>query len=100
FWKSVWDFFEVKSDTPFETVLGGPQMPGTRWFPDASLNYAEHALRRCDDSVAVVERSQSGDRRTLSWVELRGQVASVRAALLRSGVEAGDVVATYTPLVA
>src|SRR5690242_13221425 len=45
FWQSVWDYFKVRSSTPYERVLAQRQMPGAKWFPGARLNYAEHALR-------------------------------------------------------
>ena len=37
-------------------------MPGARWFPGATLNYAEHVLRapgRADDDVIVSAYSQT-----------------------------------------
>jgi acetoacetyl-CoA synthetase len=34
-------------------------MPTARWFPGATINYAEHALRRRDDAT---RRSSPGPR--------------------------------------
>src|SRR5687767_15154686 len=45
FWGSVWEHLGVVSSTPFTAVLAERTMPGARWFPDARLNWAEHALR-------------------------------------------------------
>ena len=47
FWRSVWDHFGLRSATPVSEALpaDGRAMPGARWFPGVTLNYAEHALR-------------------------------------------------------
>ena len=45
FWKSLWEYFEIESSTPYEQVLGSRKMPGAEWFPGARINYAQHALR-------------------------------------------------------
>jgi len=45
FWGAVWDYFQVLGHTPATAVLADAHMPGARWFPGATLNYAEHVLR-------------------------------------------------------
>ena len=53
-------------------------MPGARWFPGSTLNYAEHALAdgpgRGDDDLAVVFVREDGLERLLSYGELRDLV--------------------------
>src|SRR5207248_1015545 len=72
-----------------------------QWFPGARLNYAEHLLYPPSgadkDSVAVYFAREDGVRRTLTWRELRTQVASVRAWLEAQGVVRGDRVAALLP---
>src|SRR5918999_2021672 len=100
FWSSVWEFFDVRSRTPRVAALADARMPGARWFPGATLNWAEHALRlesRAEDEVVVVSHSQSRARATLTVGELRTAVASARAGLRAMGVERGDRVAAYLP---
>ena len=100
FWQTVWDHHDVRSSTPVEAALADATMPGARWFPGASLNWAEHALRlrqRDASDVVVVARSQTRDRQTLTVAELRDQVARARAGLQRLGVGRGDRVAGYLP---
>jgi len=97
FWESIWQFFEVRSAQPYTRVLADRRMPGARWFPGALLNYAEHALRRRDDGVAVIARSETGSARTLTYRELARQTATVAGALRRMGVRRGDRVAAYMP---
>jgi acetoacetyl-CoA synthetase len=99
FWSSVWDFFEVRAATPYETVLTGRVMPGTRWFPGATLNYAEHLVAGAAQvgGPAVISRSQTRGPVDLSGAELGDQVARARAGLVRLGVSRGDRVAAYLP---
>jgi acetoacetyl-CoA synthetase len=107
FWDSIWDYFAVVGHRGSGPVRSGGPMPvdGLRWFPSATLNYAENALRRADDPVfrdrtAVIFRGESasgGTSRRLSWAELAGEVARARAGLRSLGVGRGDRVAAYVP---
>jgi acetoacetyl-CoA synthetase len=112
FWDAIWSHFAVlgeRGDGPVRE--GAPEdwgvppgstaaMPGVRWFPGATLNYARNALRpgRDPGATAVVFRSEIGDgTRTLTFGELADEVAEVRAGLEELGVARGDRVAAYLP---
>jgi acetoacetyl-CoA synthetase len=100
FWSSIWEHFDVRAHTPYDRVLGRRDMPGAEWFPGATLNYAEHALRsgvRTPSALAVLARSQTRGPWELTWEELDRQVARARAGLRRLGVGRGDRVAAYLP---
>ena len=100
FWSAVWDFFEVTDHGERNQVLAERTMPGSRWFPGSRLSYAEHALRgagAADADVAVHVRSQTRPDSSLTWGELRGQVARARRVLVDLGVGPGDRVAGYLP---
>jgi acetoacetyl-CoA synthetase len=100
FWGSIWELAGFASATGYEAVLADRTMPRARWFPGATLNWAEHALRmpgRAADEVVMVGRSQTRDRVTLTAAELRDQVARARAGLERLGVGRGDRVAAFLP---
>lgn len=97
FWQSVWDFYEIPAATPPTAVLGSRDMPGAQWFPGATLNYAEQALRNLSDDVAVVGISQTRDRVDMTGTELKDLVARVRTGLQKLGVGKGDRVACYLP---
>jgi acetoacetyl-CoA synthetase len=98
FWESIWRFFDIRSQAPYEGVLAQREMPGARWFEGARLNYAEHALRPGEpDAPAVIELDEAGTRRELSWDELRLAVGGVAGALRARGIGPGDVVAGYLP---
>ena len=86
------------STPPLRASCRTARMPGTEWFPGATLNYAEHALgHQPDHEVAVIGYSQTRDRTELTWGELRDQVARARAGLARLGVGRGDRVVAYLP---
>ncbi|WP_318307097.1 acetoacetate--CoA ligase [Amycolatopsis solani] len=97
FWASIKDFFGVRFHSPASSVVPDRRMPGTEWFPGATLNYAEHALGGPAGEVAVIAYSQTRERLELTWDELRDQVARVRAGLRRLGVGHGDRVVAYLP---
>lgn len=102
FWQAFTEWAGVRWHAAPERVLAGGDrtMPGTRWFPGGTLNYAEHVLAgagRTPDEVAVVAVSQTRDHRELTWAELRDQVARCRAGLSALGVGHGDRVAAYLP---
>ncbi|HEV7483373.1 MAG TPA: AMP-binding protein, partial [Solirubrobacterales bacterium] len=98
FWAAIWDFFEVRADGDRATVLASREMPGARWFPDVSLNYAEHAFADKDDAeTAILHASELRELGELTWGELRGQVAACAGALRGLGVGRGDRVVAYLP---
>jgi acetoacetyl-CoA synthetase len=98
FWASIWDFFEVEADAPYERVIGRREMPGTEWFPGARLNYAQHAFRgKRDDAVAIRHASELRELDQWTWGELRARTAAIAAGLRELGVGPGDRVAAYLP---
>ncbi len=72
-------------------------LPWAHWFEGATLNYAEHALSLRDQRLALVARSEHGERRTWTRAELASDVARARAGLRRLGVGRGDRVAGLLP---
>ena len=100
FWASVWDYFEVSSETHTGPALAVQAMPGAQWFPGAHLNWAEHCLRlagRLGTDTVLVARSQTRERVAMTADGLRTEVARARAGLEQLGVGRGDRVAAYLP---
>ncbi len=100
FWQMIAEFFAVKFHRPSEggVALASREMPGARWFPGATLNYAEHALREGGDAPAVIYQDEAGEQREeISRAELARRVRAVVAALRARGVGKGDRVVGYLP---
>ena len=101
FWSAVAEFLGVRFHDRPRAVLGRREMPGTEWFPGATLNYAEHALAdgpgRADDDLAVVFAREDGLEREVTYGELRDLVGRARAGLVRIGVGRGDRVVALAP---
>ncbi|MBO4208539.1 acetoacetate--CoA ligase [Micromonospora echinofusca] len=102
FWDSLWEYFGILGERGAGPVTDGGPMPGVRWFPGASLNYARNALRHAADpdradTCAVVFRSEAGDTRRITYAQLAAEVARVRSGLRALGVKPGDRVVGYLP---
>ncbi|MDF3874557.1 acetoacetate--CoA ligase [Pseudomonas putida] len=98
FWSSIWDYFDIRSSTPYQAVLPSAAMPGAVWFSGASLNYVDQVFRHSNFArPAIIFRNESGAEMELGWRELERQVASVAESLRQSGVAPGDRVAAYLP---
>ncbi|MFJ1648809.1 acetoacetate--CoA ligase [Streptomyces sp. NPDC088258] len=104
FWAAVADWFGVRFATPYARVLGDRAMPGAQWFPGATLNYAEHALRTAEDPArahepALLYVDETQEQTPVSWHELRRQVAALASELRALGVRPGDRVSGYLPTI-
>ncbi|HEY7379587.1 MAG TPA: acetoacetate--CoA ligase [Gaiella sp.] len=98
FWATIWEFFDVQAATPYDRVLTSHEMPGARWFPGVTLNYAQHLFRGHDAAeVAVRHASELRPLAELTWSDVRRQTAAFAAGLRRLGVEQGDRVVAYLP---
>lgn len=102
FWRSIWDFDEIESPTPFSAVLSDDAMPQARWFEGAEVSYARHIFRHAvaadkAGQPAIVAMNERGDTVELRWEELRRQAASLALELRRNGIGKGDRVAAYLP---
>ena len=107
FWASIWEFCGVRASKPYERVLGAHEMPGTRWFEGAELNYAENLLLgpptprsgagRDPAQPAVLHVSELRELQQLTRGELAAEVARAADGLRALGVGRGDRVVAYMP---
>ncbi|WP_028693993.1 acetoacetate--CoA ligase [Pseudomonas cremoricolorata] len=98
FWQALCDHFKVRWHSRASQVLDEPgAMAEARWFPGATLNYAEHLLQRRDEQPALVSISEDGQRQVLSHRQLAQHVAGLQRALEDLGIGPGDRVAAMMP---
>ena len=98
FWASIWTHFEVRASAPYERVLASRAMPGAKWFTGARLNYAQNLLAgKPSDRLALQHASELRELDSITWGELREQVARASSVLRHLGVEPGDRVVAYMP---
>ncbi|WP_037355848.1 AMP-binding protein [Amycolatopsis orientalis] len=105
FWRAVVEDLDVAFAEPFARVLDESEgKPFPRWFPGGRINVAElcahrHARGELAGKTAVVYEGDSGQRRTLTFGELDEQVRRFAANLAALGVERGDRVVLFMPVV-
>ncbi len=97
FWQEMFDLAEIEAIRPAEAVAVGAGMLGTSWFPGLELNFAAHLLRHDDDRTAITAEDERGRTRTITYRQLRRQVAQLAAAMRAMGLTRGDRVAGFLP---
>ncbi len=96
FWRLVADFCGAIGDFS-GPVQVGETMLDTKWFPEASFNFAETMLARRDEADAIVFRGEDKVELRLSFGDVYEQVAKVQAHMKGCGVGPGDRVAAFLP---
>ena len=90
---------------PWDRVLDGSRPPFYRWFPGGVLNTCHNALDRHvetgkGDRIALIYDSPvTGTVKTFTYRDLRDRVARCAGGLRDLGVEKGDRVVIYMPMV-
>ncbi|HTX60250.1 MAG TPA: acetate--CoA ligase [Verrucomicrobiae bacterium] len=89
--------------TPFTTTLEWNE-PFARWFGDGELNASVNCLDRhvragLGDRVAFFFEGEPGDRRSITYRELLGEVCRFANGLRKLGITKGDRVAIYMPMI-
>ncbi|NDB18721.1 MAG: acetyl-coenzyme A synthetase, partial [Actinobacteria bacterium] len=86
------------------SVLDWSNPPFAKWFVGGRLNASASCLDRhvtagYGDRIALHFEGEPGDSRSISYAQLLGEVCQAAHALTALGVEAGDRVAIYLPLI-
>ncbi len=90
---------------PWERVLDDSNPPFYEWFSGGELNTCYNALdRHCEQGRAqqaalIYDSPVTGQVRTYSYAELRDEVAVFANVLQKNGVEKGDRVIVYMPMI-
>ncbi|CZT34248.1 acetoacetyl-CoA synthetase [Rhizobium sp. 9140] len=97
FWSNLWDFCGIVGDKGARALVDDGHMTQARFFPDASLNFAENLLRKTGDDDAIVFRGEDKVSSRLSWDALSALVSRLQQALVALGIGEGDRVAAMMP---
>ncbi|EXU65837.1 acetyl-CoA synthetase [Streptomyces sp. PRh5] len=90
--------------TPPTETLDWSNPPFAKWFADGKLNVAYNCVDRhvengLGDRVALHFEGEPGDTRSLTYAELQREVSQAAHALTELGVQSGDRVAIYMPMI-
>ncbi len=97
FWSAIWDDCGVIGEKGEEILENGERMLEARFFPQASLNFAENLLRHSGPGDAIVFRGEDKLSYRWSWDELRARVSQLQQAFAAMGIGEGDRVAAMMP---
>lgn len=89
---------------PFTQTLDWSQAPVAKWFADGEINACFNALDRHvlaghGDRVALLFEGEPGDTKTYTYSDLLVETKRAANALLNLGINAGDRVAIYMPMI-
>jgi len=107
FWDELVDYLGIEFDEAYDAVRNdaeGPQF--TEWYPGGKLNAAHNTVDRhaapeseTRNKVACIWEGEPGEVRELTYHELARQSNRVANYLESRGVETGDTVGLYMPMV-
>ncbi|MGX1808108.1 acetate--CoA ligase [Nocardia sp. NPDC055321] len=89
---------------PWTRVLDWDDAPFAKWFVDGKLNVAyncvdRHVLDGHGEQVAIHWEGEPGDSRAITYAELLAEVSRAANQFTALGLQAGDRVAVYMPMV-
>ncbi len=89
---------------PFTKTLDWSAAPVATWFEDGELNVAyncldRHVLAGNGERIALHFEGEPGDSRSYSYAELTAEVKRAANVLTSLGIERGDRVAIYLPMI-
>jgi acetyl-CoA synthetase len=89
---------------PFTRTLDWEDAPFARWFDDGELNVSyncldRHVLAGNGDRIALHFEGEPGDTNTYTYAQLTTEVKKAANALHKLGIEPGDRVAIYLPMI-
>ncbi|KAI9373806.1 acetyl-coenzyme a synthetase [Aspergillus egyptiacus] len=92
-------------DRDFQTTrVGSLENGDVAWFPEGELNASfncvdRHAIKNPDKVAIIYEADEPSEGRTITYGELRREVSRVAWVLKQRGVQKGDTVAIYLPMI-
>ena len=95
---------ELEWFEPWDEVLDDSDPPFYKWFTGGKLNASQNCLDRhvdagLGDRVAFHWRGEEGEEREVTYADLHRDVQRLANALKDRGIEKGDVVGIYLPMI-
>jgi acetyl-CoA synthetase len=106
FYERIVGTLDLRWDHPWDRIVDyGRGKPFATWFPGARFNAAANCLDRHVDAgrgsqTALIWEGEDGAVRSFTFAQLRTEVARLGAVLRGLGVEQGDTVGIFMPLLA
>ena len=107
FWDELVDYLDIEFYEDYDRVRedsAGPQF--SEWYPGGELNIAHNVVDRhaapnseTRNKVATIWEGEDGEVREVTYHELHRQSNKVANALEERGIETGDTVGLYMPMV-
>ena len=107
FWDILPEYLDIEFYEPYDDVrddTDGPQF--TDWYPGGSINLAHNVVDRHAraenpnrNRVACIWEGEPGDVRQVTFYELHRESNRIANALEERGIEPGDTVGLYMPMV-
>jgi propionyl-CoA synthetase len=90
---------------PFDRVCNYDNPPFVQWFEGGQTNLCHNAVDRhlkdrADQAALIAISSETGTEKTYTFKDLQGEVQRMAASLKALGVEKGDRVLIYMPMIA
>jgi acetyl-CoA synthetase len=95
---------ELHWNEPFTTILDDSNPPFYKWFTDGTLNVSYNCVDRHVEAgngqrVAFHWAGEEGEERAITYADLHRDVQRLANALKDMGVQKGDVVGIYLPMI-
>ncbi len=104
FWDELPAYLGIDFDEPYDSVrddADGPQF--TEWYVNGALNIAHNVLDRHRDELgnkpAILWEGEPGEQRSYTFDELSEEANQVANYLEEAGIDTGDTVGLYMPMV-
>ena len=90
---------------PFDRVCNYDNPPFVKWYEGGQTNLCHNAVdrhlaERAGQAALIAVSSETGSEKTYTFQDLHGEVQRMAASLLALGVEKGDRVLIYMPMIA
>ena len=104
FWKSVDDDIGIVWDSPYEKILDDSKgIAWSKWFVNGKTNIYKSSVEKfvkiSPDKIAYCFESENGEKSEITYSELDSKVSKLANGLKSLGIQKGDVIAIYLPMI-